>query len=425
MVKECPMSSLVVLGCMWGDEAKAKIVDYLGVNADVVARFQGGANAGHTIVVEGVKFVFHTVPSGILYPKTVCVIGAGTVIDPFDLIAEIEALQNQGIDFTGRLFIDERAGIVLPIHKLLDSATEKAMGKNKIGTTGKGIGPAYADQTARCGLRLGDLRHPNWLKKRLINLLAEHGYDFAPKDLNSELKPLKEAWKVLQPYAAQTDTLLRDWYKEGKAILFEGAQGSLLDIGFGTYPYVTSSSTISGGACTGTGFPPRWLDRIVGVYKAYGTRVGEGPFPTEMFDATADRIRKTGNEYGATTGRPRRIGWFDSVAGKYTAALNGIDTMAVTLLDVLSGIPELKICTGYWLNGQKLKNFPSHPLDLASVEPEYLTLPGWDADLTKARSLGRLPKAAVNYLDAVQDLLEVSISIVSVGSDRKQTIVIK
>ncbi len=419
------MSSLTVLGCMWGDEAKAKIVDFLGASADVVVRFQGGANAGHTIVADGVKYVFHTVPSGILYPGSKCVIGSGTVVDPFGLQAEMQALMQKGIEFAGRLFIDERAGLVLPLHKALDSSTEETLGKAKIGTTGKGIGPAYSDQTARCGLRLGDLQHPGWLKERLASLYRYHGQDISARRLNAELKALAEVGDFLRPFAAQADALVREWYLDGQYILFEGAQGTLLDLTYGSYPYVTSSHTISGGASTGTGFPPRWLDRSIGVYKAYATRVGEGPFPTEIFHATAERIRKTGNEYGATTGRPRRIGWFDAVAGKYTAALNGVDSLAVTLLDVLSGIPELNICTGYWLGNRKLAGWPSHPLELAEAQPEYLTLKGWDADLGKVRSLSRLPKNAREYLEAIQDLLEVPVKLVSVGKDRTQTIVVK
>lgn len=417
------MSSLTVLGCMWGDEGKAKIVDFLGANADVVARFQGGANAGHTIVLDGAKYVFHTVPSGILYPRTKCVIGTGTVIDPYGLRDEMKSLIDQGIDFSGRLFIDVRAGLVLPLHKELDGSTEEELGASKIGTTGKGIGPAYSDQAARSGLRFGDLAHPDWLKTRLQSIYAYH--DIEPRDLHAELESLAEVWDFLKPFAAQTDVLARQWYLDGEAILFEGAQGTLLDLSYGTYPYVTSSHTTSGGASIGIGFPPRWLDKILGVYKAYATRVGEGPMPTELFNANAERIRTAGNEFGATTGRPRRIGWFDAVAARYTASLNGLNAMAVTLLDVLSGLPELQICTGYWLSGKKLPGYAPHPLDLARIEPEYLTLPGWDSDLGQARSLSRLPKAAKEYLEAIQDLVEVPIELVSVGKDRSQTIVIK
>ena len=417
------MSSLTVLGCMWGDEGKAKIVDFLGANANVVARFQGGANAGHTIVLQGKKYVFHTVPSGILYPQTKCVIGAGTVIDPFGLRDEMRSLMDQDIDFSGRLFIDERAGLVLPLHKKLDSLKEEKRGAGKIGTTGKGIGPAYADQASRNGLRFGDLCHPDWLRERLAALYESHGLKWENPD--DELSALQEVWEFLAPFAAHADVLVRQWYLEGERILFEGAQGSLLDLSFGTYPYVTSSNTISGSTSVGIGFPPRWLDKTLGIYKAYATRVGEGPFPTEIFDATADAIRKAGNEFGATTGRPRRIGWFDAVAARYTASLNGLSAIAVTLLDVLGGLEELKICTGYWLDGQKLPGYAFHPLELAKIQPEYLTLPGWDDDLGAIRSLEALPANAQDYLEAIQDLVEAPIEVVSVGKDREQTITVK
>ncbi len=419
------MSSLAVLGCMWGDEGKAKIVDFLGGNADVVVRFQGGANAGHTIVSEGRKYVFHTVPSGILYPETICVIGPGTVVDPHGLAAEMRDIMQQGVDFSGRLLIDERAGLVLSLHKRIEQCAEEDLEESRIGTTGKGIGPAYSDQASRFGIRVGDLQYADWLENRLESLYLHHLGKTPAGEIETEIKSLGQAWEFLSPFVGQTDSLLRDWHLQGKAILFEGAQGTLLDLSFGTYPYVTSSHASAGGISAGAGFPPRWLDKVFGVYKAYCTRVGEGPFPTELFDATADRIRETGNEYGATTGRPRRIGWFDAVAGKYTASLNGLGGMAITLLDVLSGLPELKICTGYWLKGVKLGEFPAHPLKLAGVDPEYLTLPGWDADLGKVRRLEDLPGEAIDYLEALQDLLETRIEIVSVGSDREQTIVIK
>lgn len=418
------MSSLTVLGCMWGDEAKAKIVDFLGATADVVVRFQGGANAGHTIVLAEKKYVFHTVPSGILYPGTKCVIGTGTVLDPYGLREEIRGLMEQGIDFSGRMYIDERAGLVLPVHKELDGSTEAKLGANKIGTTGKGIGPAYSDQTARCGLRLGDLGYPDWLKRRLEGLYRFHGLERSAARLKAELGDLAEVWEFLREFAAPVDRLLREWYLAGDFILFEGAQGTLLDLSYGTYPYVTSSHTVSGGVSIGAGIPPRFQDKVIGVYKAYGTRVGEGPFPTELFDSTGEYIRETGHEYGATTGRPRRVGWFDAVAAKYTAELNGLDSLAVTLLDVLSDIPELKICTGYWLGESRQPGFPSHPAVLGEVTPEYLTLPGWQGDISGVRSLGKLPKAAKEYLEAIQDLLETRIELVSVGKDRSQTIVI-
>lgn len=419
------MSSLAVLGCMWGDEAKAKIVDFLGIDADVVVRFQGGSNAGHTIVVDGHKYVFHSIPSGILYPRCKCVIGPGVVVDPFALIDEISGLQAQGIDFSERLYIDERAALVLPIHKRLDSRQEDDPSLRKIGTTQRGIGPAYADRIARTALRVIDLAYPEHLEAGLNNLYQYHAITPEAGQIAAEAKALSDAYAVLKPFVAQTDLLLHSWYRADMRILFEGAQGTLLDVGFGTYPYVTSSNTITGGISVGTGLPPRFVEKVIGVYKAYSTRVGEGPFPTELLDATGDRIRIQGNEFGSTTGRPRRIGWFDAVAARYTARINGIDGIALTLLDVLSGIPEIRICTGYWQDGVQLQGYPAHHLALSAVETEYLTLPGWDADITQCDRINKLPRAARDYLEAIQDLMEVPIELVSVGKERKQTIVVK
>ncbi len=419
------MSSLAVLGCMWGDEAKAKIVDYLGDKADFVVRFQGGSNAGHTIHNQGQKYVFHSVPSGILYKQSKCVIGPGVVIDPFSLKAEIDALKKLGIAFENRLFIDERAPLVLPLHQILDSGTEDKLGKQKIGTTRRGIGPAYSDLASRVAIRFGDLAYPEWLEDRLLNLYKFHNEKLSAAKLKSLLKELAELYADLKDFSAKTDELLYEAYLSGAFILFEGAQGTLLDISFGTYPYVTSSNTIAGGISIGTGLPPRMLDRTLGVYKAYSTRVGEGPFPTELKNEIGDRIRTQGNEFGSTTGRPRRVGYFDAVAAAYTARLNGLDAIAVSLLDVLSGISELKICTGYWLGNKRLESFPSHPLELSKVEPEYLDCVPWDADISGCKSLSRLPKAARDYLDVIQDLVDRPIELVSVGKDRNQTIKIK
>ncbi|HAN40853.1 MAG TPA: adenylosuccinate synthase [Candidatus Cloacimonas sp.] len=418
------MSSLAVLGCMWGDEAKAKIVDFLGETADVVVRFQGGANAGHTIVVDGIKYVFHSVPSGMLYPDVKCVIGSGVIVDPRGIKAEIEKLMEAGIDFSGRLFIDERAAMVLSIHKELDLTSEQRLGKAKIGTTGRGIGPAYADRVARRAIRLVDLRFPTWLRERIIALYAHHHLHIRDAELDTEISELIELYDFLKPFMCQTDDLLWDWYSQGQRFLFEGAQGTLLDLVYGSYPYVTSSHTMSGGISIGTGLPPHCIDKIIGVYKAYCTRVGEGPMPTELTDEVGDYIRKAGNEFGSTTGRPRRIGWFDAVAARYTSRINGIHSFALTLLDVLSGIETLKICTSYWLDGERLKGYPSHHLDLARVQCEYLELPGWEDDITGCTKLEHLPKVAIEYLEAVQDLVEKPLQIVSVGKERKQTIVI-
>jgi adenylosuccinate synthase len=410
---------------MWGDEAKAKIVDYLGSGADVVVRFQGGANAGHTIVLDGRKYVFHSIPSGILNPRCACVIGPGVVVDLYALLCEMDELDKQGIEFAGRLFIDERCSIVLPLHRELDGSQESSLAQQKIGTTGRGIGPAYSDRTARRALRLNDLEFPEHAISKYRSLFEYHNIPFREDYIWDQGSRLLELYSRLKQYVCATDRLLYDWYRQDKMILFEGAQGTLLDLDFGTYPYVTSSHTMAGGISTGTGLPPRFVDKIIGVYKAYGTRVGEGPFPTELFDVTGDAIRAKGHEYGSTTGRPRRVGWFDAVAAAYSARINGVDSLAVTLLDVLSGLEQVKICTGYWEGDSKLAGFPSHPLKLASVQPEYLTLPGWERDITDCTSLVKLPSAARDYLEAVQDLLERPIELVSVGRERHQTIVIK
>lgn len=374
------MPAIAVLGCMWGDEAKAKIVDYLGGNTDFVVRFQGGSNAGHTIVVEGKKYVFHAVPSGILYPGTKCVIGAGVVIDPFGLVKEIQDLQKSGIDFQRRLYIDERSGIVLPLHQELDSREERLLKSSRIGTTGRGIGPAYADLTARYGIRMMDLAHPAYLKRRIMELYTYHKEKLEPQTLKTLLADLKDCWEFLRGFVQQTFTVLQEAHQKDARILFEGAQGTMLDRSWGTYPYVTSSNTIVDAIGTGAGFSARKLDDVLGVFKAYCTRVGEGPFPTEISGALADTIRRQGNEFGATTGRPRRIGHFDAVLAAYTAALNALDGIALTLLDVLSGLEELKICVGYKLGKKTLSSPPSHPLDLQKVQPMYMTLKGWEEE---------------------------------------------
>ncbi len=417
------MSSLAVLGCMWGDEAKAKIVDYLGDKTDVVIRFQGGSNAGHTIHHNGEKYVFHSVPSGILYPRTICVIASGVVIEPAELLNELSHLKAKGIDFEGRLLIDERTGLVLPLHRKLDNVYEA--GNSKIGTTKRGIGPAYTDLTARIGIRLIDLKYPEYLHRRLTEMYEFHQIPIGNAELDLQCKELADIWQKLKDYVVQTDLQLYEWYKEGKSLVFEGAQGTLLDISYGTYPYVTSSHTMAGGICTGAGIPMRSIDHILGVFKAYCTRVGDGPFPTELFDATGERIRLQGNEFGSTTGRPRRCGWFDAVAAAYSARINGIDSMAITLLDVLSGLPEIKICTGYWHGEERLKGFPTSPVLLSEIQPEYLTLKGWNKDITQIKSIEKLPAAAKEYLEALQDILDLPIKLVSVGKDRSQTIAVK
>ncbi|MDD2227926.1 MAG: adenylosuccinate synthase [Candidatus Cloacimonetes bacterium] len=415
------MSSTLVLGCMWGDEAKAKIVDYLGGDADYVVRFQGGNNAGHTIVTDGKKYVFHSIPSGILYPKTICLIGSGVVIDPFAFLDEVKALEASGLKLESRILIDKRAGLVLPLHRMLDEENEKRLKGSKIGTTMRGIGPAYSDLTTRVGLRVLDLAYPEYLKQRLEELYAFHDLKISRSRMKEQLSIMEVVWIALKPYVTDVEVILNLGSNKDTNILFEGAQGALLDLNYGSYPYVTSSRVMTDAVGTGTGFSARKIDHVLGVYKAYCTRVGEGPFPTELHDETGDIIRTTGNEFGSTTGRPRRIGWFDAVAANYSARINDLDSMALTCLDVLSGIEELKICTAYEYLGKKTNLFLSHPMELEQVKPVYQTFKGWEEDISGCRNFKNLPKTAQHYLDAIAELVKVPIAIVSVGKDRSQT----
>ncbi len=415
------MSSILVLGCMWGDEAKAKIVDYIGGDADYVVRFQGGNNAGHTIVTDGRKYVFHSIPSGILYPNAKCLIGSGVVIDPIALIEEVTLLESGGLHLAGRIVIDKRAGLVLPLHKMLDEQSELRLAGSKIGTTKRGIGPAYSDITARFGLRIIDMAYPEYLRQRLQELYAYHQIAINDSALNEQMLSLNKAWEILEPYVDDVESILSKAGVQGKRILFEGAQGALLDLSYGSYPYVTSSRVMTDALGIGTGYSCRKLDSIIGVYKAYCTRVGEGPFPTELHDEIGNRIRTIGNEFGSTTGRPRRIGWFDAVAASYSARINDISSMALTCLDVLSGLEKVKICTAYSYMGKETMQFLAHPLEMEQVQPIYAEFDGWEEDISHVSSLNELPKTALNYLDAITDLLNVPIKIVSVGKDRSQT----
>lgn len=414
------MYSEAVLGCIWGDEAKAKMVDVRAKNADIIVRFQGGNNAGHTIALEGKKYVFHLVPSGILYPKKTCVLGSGVIIDPFSLLEEIDALKKQGISFDNRFYIDERAGIVLPLHQQLDSKSEASSEQTKIGTTKRGIGPAYADQIARVGIKFGDLFQKDYLKERLHNIYAHH--NLATSNLDEVYNKLQIAAQKLAGYKNRCAYFLNQAYKNDKKILFEGAQGALLDVFYGTYPFVTSSHVVSGGIPVGSGISPQKIDKIIGVYKSYFTRVGAGPFPTELLDETGQQIRKQGNEYGATTGRPRRCGWFDAVAANYTTMINGVTEAALTLLDVFSGIETLQICTSYKLDGKHCQEFPYNLQELQKAEPQYIELPGWNEDISQITQYEKLPLNARNYIDKIEELLGVPITIVSVGPERSQTI---
>ena len=412
------MDSIAVLGSAWGDEAKAKIVDVLASNADLIIRFQGGNNAGHTIMIDKQKYVFHLVPAGILYPEKICALAGGVVIDPFQLKIEMESLKERGIKFKDRFFIDPRAGLVLTLHKELDGRHEDDSGKLKIGTTRRGIGPCYSDIIARVGIRMGDLLKENTLRNKVQSLYRYHSLKAV--DLDAQISSLLEVGKYFEQFITQIPYFLEK--HRDKTILFEGAQGSLLDIIYGTYPYVTSSHTIAGGISIGSGLSPHRIKKIVGVYKSYYTRVGEGPFPTELHDVIGERIRKQGNEYGATTGRPRRCGWFDAVAARFTAMINGIDEIALTLLDVLSGFEELRVCTAYKHRSKFIDQFPADADILAQLEPQYITLPGWKEDISSIKKYEDLPENARAYVSKIEQLLKTRISIISVGPNRSQTI---
>ena len=414
------MDNLAVLGCMFGDEAKAKIVDVLAAKADIVVRFQGGNNAGHTIVFNSQKFIFKLVPSGILYPDKMCAISSGVVIDPFRLLEEMQVLESNGISFQNRFFIDPRTQIVLPLHKELDARNESNSRQTKIGTTKRGIGPCYTDMIARFGIRFSDLFTQEYLRERLKNLYSFHGLGL--EEIEKIAESLIDVGKKLKSFMKQIPYLLDELANQKKRILFEGAQGSLLDIVFGTYPFVTSSHTISGSISIGCGFSPQKLDKIIGVYKSYFTRVGAGPFPTELNNEIGEQIRKQGNEFGSVTGRPRRCGWFDAVAAKFTAMINGIDEIAFTLLDVLSGFETLKICTKYKMDNKVLKEFPYSANVLSKVTPEYIELPGWNENISGIKDFNRLPDNAKKYVLKIEEILGTKISILSVGPERNQTI---
>ncbi len=424
------MAVKIVVGSQWGDEAKAKIVDYLAVDSDYVVRFQGGANAGHTVIVKGKEFIFHLIPSGIMYPEKTCVIGNGVVLDPNALMDEIEELKNRGIDVDGRLFISQKAHLVMPYHKMLDQAAEKHKGKSSIGTTGRGIGPAYRDKAARVGIRIVDLLNRDVFAAKLkynidqANDLLTKIYGYEPLNANDIIEAYIEFDKKIDPYVTDISVLLYDAAKAGKNILFEGAQGALLDIDHGTYPFVTSSNTIAGAACAGTGIGPTMIDEVVGVMKAYTTRVGNGPFPTEFDDEFAQIIRDIGGEYGATTGRPRRCGWFDGIIAKYATRVNGLSSLAITKLDVLDTLPEINICTGYKYGDRVLTNFPVDADVLESIEPIYESHPGWQSPTTGAKKIEDLPVKARSYLDRISEIVDTPVSYISIGSDREQTITV-
>ncbi|MFA5205418.1 MAG: adenylosuccinate synthase [Lentisphaeria bacterium] len=420
------MASTVLVGLQWGDEGKGKIIDVLTETADVVARFQGGNNAGHTVEIGSEKFVLHLIPSGILRPEADCVLGNGMVVDVLGLLEEIRGLEARGIKVAGRLWVSDRCHLVFPYHSCLDGLSEAQLGKAKIGTTKRGIGPAYADKINRCGARGSDLVQPARLEARfrrqaaVANELLKRAGQPA-FDADAEWPRIRAAAAALAPMVTDTTLRLHAALDAGRRVLFEGAQGTWLDVDFGTYPYVTSSNTTSGGACTGTGVPPCAIDSVFGVVKAYTTRVGEGPFPTELTESTGEGLRNRGREFGATTGRPRRCGWFDAVATRYAVRLNGASKLAFTKLDVLDGMATLKICVGYEIAGRRYDAMPADVEDVALVTPVYETHPGWQESTTDARRWDDLPAAAQSYLRRLETLVGAKAAIISVGPNRAQT----
>jgi adenylosuccinate synthase len=423
------MTVTAVIGTQWGDEGKGKIIDLLTQDAEIVARFQGGNNAGHTVVIGNHQFVLHLIPSGVLHKDKKCIIGSGVVIDPLALISEIEDLQKQGIEINSQnLFISKRAHLIMPYHKMIDIASEKKKGHHKIGTTGKGIGTAYSDKMARMGIRVVDLLDREIFEERLRlnlqekNILLKEIYGEKPLDFEVLFEQYTAFSKTIEKFVADTEVMLKKAILEKKKILLEGAQGSMLDVDHGTYPFVTSSNPTMGGACTGLGIPPAKIDRVMGVVKAYTTRVGEGPFPTELLDETGNRLREIGGEYGATTGRPRRCGWFDAVVVKNAIWLNGCHSLILTKLDILDTFEKINICVGYRYKGKVFEELPSEADVLRHGEPVYEEVDGWMEKITGITSYKELPDKAKRYIDRLEKILNVGFSIISTGAKRDQTI---
>lgn len=422
------MANIVVIGAQWGDEGKGKIVDMLSAESDLIVRFQGGNNAGHTIKVDGRETILHLIPSGILHEDKTCLIGNGVVLDPEVFLKEVDALAAKGVDVSpARLGISPKTHLILPYHKVIDQAREAKRAGKKIGTTGRGIGPCYEDKVARIGVRAGDLARPDLLREKVRfallekNVLLRELYKFDAVDEESILAPLLEQAARLTPYLTDVSAAIAAAQNKGQVILFEGAQGIHLDIDHGTYPFVTSSNTVAGSAAAGSGMGPRLLDRIVGIVKAYSTRVGSGPFPTELEDDTGSYLRAQGHEFGATTGRPRRCGWLDAVVLRETVRLNSLTEIALTKLDVLRGLPALQICVAYELDGKRLDYMPQGEGDLARVTPVYEELPGFEDDISACTAFDQLPESVRRYVERIEELTGVHIGIVSVGPDRNAT----
>lgn len=422
------MSGLAIVGSQWGDEGKGKIIDYLAVKADMVVRAQGGNNAGHTVVIDGKKYALHLIPSGVLNPDAVNIIGNGVAFDTEGFLNEIQGLRADGIN-TSNIFISDRAHMVFPYHKRFDALMEEARGEDGIGTTRKGIGPCYMDKVERTGIRICDIFDAKEFEEKLRmhiqvkNKLFMAMFDADPLDEEEIVSKYLAYAEELKPFVRDTAVMVYDYMKQGKKVLFEGAQGSMLDIDLGTYPYVTSSHPTSGGFTTGSGIGVGMVSDIIGITKAYTTRVGAGPFATELFDSDGDLIRERGHEYGTTTGRARRCGWFDSVVVKYTARINGTNGIALMLLDVLDEFDEIKICTEYELNGEKTENYPASLKDLSACKPVYKVVKGWKKDLTGCSSYEELPQEAKDYIKVIEETTGVPVKIVSVGPDREQTII--
>ena len=421
------MPNVVCVGAQWGDEGKGKIVDHLSPRADLVVRFQGGPNAGHTLVVDGEKTVLHLIPSGILHERTLNIVGTGVVVDVDTLLAEIAGLEAKGVRVTrDRLRISDRAHVILPVHRALDQAREQARGEAKIGTTGRGIGPAYEDRVGRAGLRICDLLEPDHLEEHFAHLAEHNGvlelYQWPPVDVRELIKAAREWGVRLASYVDDVGVTIDEALRSGRSVLFEGAQGTLLDVDHGTYPYVTSSTTLAGGACAGSGIGPTRIDSVVGISKAYTTRVGAGPFPTEDHGPAGRVLQQRGAEFGATTGRKRRCGWLDLVVLRYAVRVNGITSLALLKLDVLTGLDELKVCIGYRAGGQDVCHFPASLNVLRSCEPVYEVLPGWSEPIEGARRIEDLPPAARDYVRFIEQQLGVPADLIGVGPDRDATI---
>ncbi len=426
------MSTLVVVGSQWGDEGKGKVIDLLTEKVDMIVRYQGGSNAGHTVVKEGKQFIFHLIPSGILHQGKKCFIGSGVVVEPQLLLQEIEDLRKKGIEVEDNLFIDYKTHLVLPYHKILDEIKEEWRGKDKIGTTKRGIGPAYIDKVARSGIRMADLIEEKTLVEKLGTNLKEKNEIFnklynreevSEEEQEKLITEYLEYGRIFKKYLVDVSLRLNQAIEEGKKVLFEGAQGTLLDIDHGTYPYVTSSNSIAGGACTGTGIGPTKIDGVLGVAKAYTTRVGSGPFPTELKDELGEYLRQKGGEFGATTGRPRRCGWFDAVVVKYAIRINSMDRLVLTKIDVLSNLDKVKICTSYKYKGETIEEFPPYLEVLQNCVPVYEEMEGWKVDVSRVTKYEDLPEPLKAYIKRIEEILKTKVVIVSLGPERNQTII--